>query len=59
VKAVVIERPHEASFREVETPGCGPGDLLVRSRPAGVLARVSFDDEVLSGVVGRIQLEHA
>ena len=32
MKAVVIERPHEAVFREVETPVCGPGDVLVRSR---------------------------
>jgi D-arabinose 1-dehydrogenase-like Zn-dependent alcohol dehydrogenase len=36
VKAVVIERPHEAAFLEVETPACGPGDVLVRSRLAGV-----------------------
>jgi threonine dehydrogenase-like Zn-dependent dehydrogenase len=46
VKAVVIERPHEVVFREVETPICGPGDVLVRSRFAG-LCRT--DVEVLEG----------
>jgi threonine dehydrogenase-like Zn-dependent dehydrogenase len=46
VKAVVIERPHEVVFREVETPICGPGDVLVRSRFAG-LCRT--DVEVLQG----------
>ena len=46
VKAVVIERPHEAVFREVETPVCGPGDVLVRSRLAGVCRT---DIEVLNG----------
>jgi len=42
----VIERPHEVVFREVETPICGPGDVLVRSRFAG-LCRT--DVEVLDG----------
>jgi 2-desacetyl-2-hydroxyethyl bacteriochlorophyllide A dehydrogenase len=46
VKAVVIERPHEAAFREVETPVCGPGEVLVRSRLAGVCRT---DLEVLEG----------
>jgi threonine dehydrogenase-like Zn-dependent dehydrogenase len=46
VKAVVIERPHEAVYGEVETPVCGPGDVLVRSRFAG-LCRT--DVEVLEG----------
>jgi threonine dehydrogenase-like Zn-dependent dehydrogenase len=50
VKAVVIERPHEASFREVETPVCGPGDVLVRSRLAGVCRT---DLEVLEGELDR------
>jgi 2-desacetyl-2-hydroxyethyl bacteriochlorophyllide A dehydrogenase len=34
--AVVIERPGEAVFREVEEPAVGPDDVLVRSRRAGV-----------------------
>jgi D-arabinose 1-dehydrogenase-like Zn-dependent alcohol dehydrogenase len=46
VKAVVIERPHEAEFREVETPVCGAGEVLVRSRLAGVCRT---DLEVLEG----------
>jgi threonine dehydrogenase-like Zn-dependent dehydrogenase len=46
VKAVVIERPHEVAFEEVETPICGPSDVLVRSRFAG-LCRT--DVEVLEG----------
>jgi threonine dehydrogenase-like Zn-dependent dehydrogenase len=46
VKAVVIERPHEVVYGEVETPTCGPGDVLVRSRFAG-LCRT--DVEVLEG----------
>jgi 2-desacetyl-2-hydroxyethyl bacteriochlorophyllide A dehydrogenase len=36
MKAVVIERPHEAAWVEVETPAAGPGDVLVRSHVAGV-----------------------
>jgi 2-desacetyl-2-hydroxyethyl bacteriochlorophyllide A dehydrogenase len=36
VKAVVIERPGEAVFREVEEPVVGPDDVLVGSRRAGV-----------------------
>jgi threonine dehydrogenase-like Zn-dependent dehydrogenase len=50
VKAVVIERPHEAAFREVEAPVCGPGDVLVRSRLAGVCRT---DLEVLAGELDR------
>jgi L-iditol 2-dehydrogenase len=50
VKAVVIERPHEVVFREVETPVCGPGDVLVRSRLAGVCRT---DLEVLEGALDR------
>ena len=46
----MIERPHEAAFREVETPVCGPGDVLVRSRLAGV-CRTDF--EVLNGELDR------
>ncbi len=50
MKAVVIERPHEVVFREVETPSCGPGDVLVRSRLAGVCRT---DLEVLAGELDR------
>jgi 2-desacetyl-2-hydroxyethyl bacteriochlorophyllide A dehydrogenase len=46
VKAVVIERPHEIAYREVETPVCGPDDVLVRSHKAGVC---QTDAEVLRG----------
>jgi threonine dehydrogenase-like Zn-dependent dehydrogenase len=50
VRAVVIERPHEAAFREVDTPVCGPGDVLVRSTLAGVCRT---DLEVLEGQLDR------
>jgi D-arabinose 1-dehydrogenase-like Zn-dependent alcohol dehydrogenase len=50
VRAVVIERPHEAVYGEVETPVCGPGDVLVRSRFAGVCRT---DIEVLEGILDR------
>ena len=50
MRAVVIERPHEAAFREVEPPECGPGDVLVRSRLAGVCRT---DLEVLEGELDR------
>jgi threonine dehydrogenase-like Zn-dependent dehydrogenase len=46
MKAVVIERPGEAVFREVEPPAVGPDDVLVRSRRAGVCRT---DLEVLAG----------
>ena len=46
----MIERPHEAVFREVETPACGPGEVLVRSRLAGVCRT---DLEVLNGELDR------
>jgi 2-desacetyl-2-hydroxyethyl bacteriochlorophyllide A dehydrogenase len=36
MKAVVIERPHEVSWAELETPSAGPGEVLVRSHVAGV-----------------------
>ena len=42
----MIERPHEVVYGEVETPTCGPGDVLVRSRFAGVCRT---DVEVLEG----------
>jgi threonine dehydrogenase-like Zn-dependent dehydrogenase len=50
VKAVVIEQPHEAAYREVETPVCGPGEVLVRSRVAGVCRT---DYEILIGELDR------
>jgi 2-desacetyl-2-hydroxyethyl bacteriochlorophyllide A dehydrogenase len=50
VKAVVIERPQEVAYREVEAPVCGPGDVLVRSRFAGVCRT---DLEVLDGALDR------
>jgi 2-desacetyl-2-hydroxyethyl bacteriochlorophyllide A dehydrogenase len=50
VKAVVIERPHEAAYRDVERPACGPEDVLVKSRRAGV-CRTDLD--VLLGVLDR------
>ncbi len=46
VRAVVIARPHEVAYVEVERPVCGPGDVLVRSRLAGVCRT---DLEVLAG----------
>jgi len=36
MKAVLIERPHEVSWVELETPQVGPGEVLVRSHAAGV-----------------------
>ncbi len=36
MKAVVIERPHEVAFVELDTPSPGPGEVLVKSRVAGV-----------------------
>jgi hypothetical protein len=49
VKVVVIERPHEAIYCDVDALPCGPGDVLVRSRVAGVEGE---------GIVGKILLEH-
>jgi L-iditol 2-dehydrogenase len=46
MKAVVIERPHRASWQEVEAPSVGPHDVLVRSREAG-LCRT--DIEMITG----------
>jgi L-iditol 2-dehydrogenase len=36
VKAVLIERPNDVAYVEVDTPAVGPGDVLVRSHVAGV-----------------------
>ena len=42
----MIERPRDAVFREVEDPVCGPDDVVVRSRAAGVCRT---DLEILAG----------
>src|SRR5437868_947466 len=47
MKAVVVERPHQVAYRDVETPVVGPGDVLVESRAAG-LCRT--DVEMMTGV---------
>ena len=46
MKAVVVERPHEVCYREVEAPAVGAGDVLVASRQAG-LCRT--DIEMMTG----------
>jgi 2-desacetyl-2-hydroxyethyl bacteriochlorophyllide A dehydrogenase len=46
MKAVVVERPHEVRYREVEAPAVGAGDVLVASRQAG-LCRT--DIEMMTG----------
>jgi 2-desacetyl-2-hydroxyethyl bacteriochlorophyllide A dehydrogenase len=48
VKAVIIERPHDVAYRDVEPPVCGPDDVLVRSHKAGVCRT---DLEVLEGAL--------
>jgi 2-desacetyl-2-hydroxyethyl bacteriochlorophyllide A dehydrogenase len=47
MKAVVVERPHQVSYREVDAPAASPDDVLVSSREAG-LCRT--DIEVMTGV---------
>ena len=47
MKAVVVERPNEVSYREVEAPAVGADDVLVRSAAAG-LCRT--DIEMMTGV---------
>jgi 2-desacetyl-2-hydroxyethyl bacteriochlorophyllide A dehydrogenase len=47
MKAVVVERPNEVRYREVQEPAVGVGDVLVRSREAG-LCRT--DIEMMTGV---------
>jgi L-iditol 2-dehydrogenase len=46
LKALVIDRPHEIAFRDVEPPACGPGDVLVRSHKVGLC---QTDAEILRG----------
>jgi L-iditol 2-dehydrogenase len=48
VKAVVIERPNDFAYVEVEGPACGPDDVIVRSRRAGVCRT---DIEMATGVL--------
>jgi threonine dehydrogenase-like Zn-dependent dehydrogenase len=50
VKAVVIDRPHDVAYRDVEPPVCGADDVLVRSHKAGVCRT---DLEVLDGALDR------
>jgi 2-desacetyl-2-hydroxyethyl bacteriochlorophyllide A dehydrogenase len=47
MKAVVVERPHQVSYREVDEPAVGTDDVLVSSREAG-LCRT--DIEVMTGI---------
>jgi 2-desacetyl-2-hydroxyethyl bacteriochlorophyllide A dehydrogenase len=47
MKAVVVERPNEVRYREVEAPALGPDDVLVESHSAG-LCRT--DIEMMTGV---------
>ena len=47
MKAVVVERPHQVSYQEVDDPALGPDDVLVASREAG-LCRT--DVEVMTGI---------
>jgi L-iditol 2-dehydrogenase len=46
MKAVLIERPHEVSWVELETPRAGRGEVVVRSHVAGVCRT---DLEILHG----------
>jgi 2-desacetyl-2-hydroxyethyl bacteriochlorophyllide A dehydrogenase len=47
MKAVVVERPHQVSYRELDAPAVGSGEVLVASREAG-LCRT--DVEVMTGI---------
>jgi 2-desacetyl-2-hydroxyethyl bacteriochlorophyllide A dehydrogenase len=47
MKAVVVERPHQVAYRELDDPAVGPDDVLVASREAG-LCRT--DIEVMTGI---------
>jgi 2-desacetyl-2-hydroxyethyl bacteriochlorophyllide A dehydrogenase len=46
VKALVIDRPHEIAFRDLEPPAYGPGDVLVRSHKVGLC---QTDAEIFRG----------
>src|SRR5436305_1345726 len=47
MKAVVVERPHEVAYRELEAPAVGADEVLVHSHAAG-LCRT--DIEVMTGL---------
>jgi 2-desacetyl-2-hydroxyethyl bacteriochlorophyllide A dehydrogenase len=47
MKAVVVERPHRVSYRELDAPAVGADDVLVASREAGVCRT---DIEVMTGI---------
>jgi 2-desacetyl-2-hydroxyethyl bacteriochlorophyllide A dehydrogenase len=47
MKAVVVERPHQVSYRDLDEPAVGDDDVLVASREAG-LCRT--DIEVMTGI---------
>jgi 2-desacetyl-2-hydroxyethyl bacteriochlorophyllide A dehydrogenase len=47
---VIIERPGEVALRELDAPSAGPGEVVVRSRAAGVCRT---DLEVLHGELDR------
>ena len=36
MKAVLIERPHQVAWTEIDAPRAGPGEVVVQSRVAGV-----------------------
>ena len=46
MKAVLIERPHEVAWVELETPTVGPGEVLVSSTVRDLVAGsgISFED---------------
>lgn len=50
MRAVVIEEPGVIALRDVDAPACGPGEIVVRSRAAGVCRT---DLEVLRGELDR------
>jgi 2-desacetyl-2-hydroxyethyl bacteriochlorophyllide A dehydrogenase len=47
MKAVVVDRPHEVAYREIDAPAVGADDVLVASRAAG-LCRT--DIELMTGI---------
>ncbi len=50
MRAVVIDEPGAIALRELDAPACGPGEVVVRSRAAGVCRT---DLEVLRGELDR------
>jgi 2-desacetyl-2-hydroxyethyl bacteriochlorophyllide A dehydrogenase len=47
MKAVVVEQPNRVAYTDIDEPGVGPDDVLVRSREAG-LCRT--DIEMMTGI---------